>query len=126
MLCEGKKSGGLSFKHIPIGSYGIAEDKEGNVDTVCRSFKYTAHQAVQAWGLQRLPTEVREAFSKPERRFTEEFEFLHLVMPRKGYTLGNGVADVDARKMRFASVYLYHGGSMPVVEEGDIRSFLIW
>ena len=123
MLCESKKSGGLSFKHIPIGSYGIAEDKEGNVDTVCRSFKYTAHQAVQAWGIKRLPTEVREAFNRPERRFTEEFEFLHLVMPRKGYTLGNGRADVPPRKMRFASVYLYNGGSMPIVEEGGYPEF---
>lgn len=123
MLAEGKEGGGLSFKHIPIGSYGIAENKEGSVDTVCRSFKYTAHQAVQAWGIKRVPHEVREAFNRPERRFTEEFEFLHLVMPRKGYTLGNGNAAVNPRKMRFASVYLYSGGSMPIIEEGGYPEF---
>ncbi|MCD8063972.1 portal protein [Akkermansia sp.] len=123
LLCESKEGGGLSFKHIPIGSYGIAENKDGSVDTVCRSFKYTARQAVQAWGVMRLPVEVRQAYDRPERRFTEEFEFLHLVMPRKGYTLGNGKSDVDPKKMRFASIYLYNGGDMPIIDEGGYPEF---
>lgn len=133
LLCESRPEGGLAFKHVPVGRYGIAEDKDGNVDTVCRSFEYTAHQAVQAWGIDKLPDEVRRAWEDVRARFTQKFEFLHLVTPRKTYATGNGNPDVNPKRMRYASVYLYNSGSMPVVEEGGypempylVSRFLKW
>lgn len=123
MLAEGLKTGGLTFKHIPIGSYGFAENKDGTVDTVCRSFKYTAHQAVQTWGIKKLPPEIIHSFESPDRRFIDEFEFYHLVVPRPNFSQGNGNPDTKPLKMKFASIYIYNGGGLPIIEEGGYQEF---
>ena len=51
------------FRHIPVGSFGVAENADGVIDTVCRSFRFTAHQAVEQWGYGALPPEVQRTFS---------------------------------------------------------------
>lgn len=121
MLCEPKKNNkGLIFKHIPVGTYGIAEGIDGDVNTVCRRFKYTAAQAEERWG-RRLPNDVLNALNDPTRRFTDTFNFLHLVCPRKSYTNGNGRASV--KNMKFLSVYMWEGGDYPILEEGGYPEF---
>lgn len=123
ILCEGLRDGGLMFKHIPVGTYGIAEDKDGNVNVVCRKFKYTAHQAMQAWGKKKLPTDVLNDYEDERKRYTVEREYWHLVVPRKTYTVGNGNALVNPKKMKFASVYIYGEGHHEVVDEGGYPEF---
>lgn len=123
MLCESDQTGALRFRHIPVGSFGLAEDSNGTVDTVCRVFSYTAKQAVEAWGYEALPKEVQAAWDDLERRFKDTFEFLHLVTPRKGFTQGNGKPDGNPRMMKFASLYFYNGADFPVVAEGGYPEF---
>lgn len=124
LLCERKQSGeGLAFTHIPIGTYGIGEDRDGNVDTLCREFKMTAHQAAERWGINALPSEIRQACERPERKFTDKFDFWHLVCPRNAYTNGNGNGDIPPQKMRYASYYIWQGGNYPVLEEGGFSEF---
>lgn len=122
MLCEPKSSGkGVIFKHIPVGTFGIAEDKDGIVSTVCRQFEYTAAQAVERFGYNSVPHDVQTAYNEPTRRYSDKFKFLHLVTPRKEYTSGNFTA--TARNAKYASVYLFDGGDFPIVEEGGYAEF---
>ncbi|MCD8069828.1 MAG: portal protein, partial [Akkermansiaceae bacterium] len=123
LLCEAKRGGGLLFRNVPVGTFGIAENAEGEIDTVCRRFSYTANQAVQRFGEKNLPELVRRSYARPEARFRDTFEFLHLVTPRKVYTPGNGDALVPAKKRAFASIYFYDGADYPVIEEGGYEEF---
>lgn len=123
LFAEGYWDGKLHFRHIPIGSYGIAENKDGKVDTVCRKFRFTAHQAVERFGYDPLPQDVKHAYNRPEDRLTKQFEFWHLVTPRAEYTLPNGQDAIDPRQMRFASVYMYGSATHEIVEESGYMEF---
>lgn len=71
---------GIKFRTIPLSEIFIAENSQGTVDTVFRSFEYTARQASQEWGEKALGDKLSGALdSKPD----EKFEFLHAVLPRK-------------------------------------------
>lgn len=113
----------LHFRHIPVGSYGIAESENRDIDTICRSFYFTAHQAAARFGIDHLPNDVLQAYNKPQERLTRKFEFWHLVTPRKEYTLPNGENNVDPKHKRYASVYLYPGGNHEILEEGGYHEF---
>lgn len=120
---DGLRGDLLHFRHIAIGTYGIAEDADRNVDTLCRSFYFTAHQAVQRFGEKNLPSEILRAYNRPQERLSRKFEFWHLVTPRKEYTLPNGEKNIPPRNMRYASVYLYAGANKEIVEEGGYHEF---
>ncbi len=120
---EGLRNGKLIYRHIPVGSYGIAENADGDVDTVCRRFEYTAHQAVERFGYDKLPNDVRQAYESMTDRLTKKFEFWHLITPRAEYTVPNGSADVNPLQMRYASVYMYGAGNHDIVEEGGYLEF---
>lgn len=123
VLCEASRSGKLMFRHIPVGAFGVAENADGVIDTVCRSFRFTAHQAVEQWGYGALPPEVQRAFDDERSRFTQQFEFWHLVTPRQGFVEDNGLPDADPMRMRWASVYMYGSGDFRVIEEGGYPEF---
>lgn len=121
-LCERKRGGGLSFHHVPVGSFGFQRNSDGVVDTLCRKFKYTPAQAVQKFGYEKLPDVVRRAYDRERERFTREFEFFHFVTPREGYTRGNA-EKLPAHARAYLSVYIFNGGTFPIVEEGGYEEF---
>jgi len=123
LFCDGLRDDKLSFRHIPIGSYGIAENADRDVDTLCRSFQFTAAQAVSRFGPQNLPNDILQAYNRPQDCLSKHFEFWHLVTPRREYTLPNGQNNVNPRHMRYASVYLYAGGNREIIEEGGYPEF---
>lgn len=120
---DGLRGDLLHFRHIPIGAYGIAENANRDIDTICRSFHFTAHQAVERFGTKNMPQDIMRAYNRPNERLVTKFEFWHLVTPRKEYTLPNGENNVQPRNMRYASVYLYAGGNREIVEEGGYHEF---
>jgi hypothetical protein len=71
------------------------------IDTVYRCFKHTARQAAQRWGEKMLPERVLKALENPQRQ-NEQFDFLHVVMPRGDYDPGRA----DARGKPWASYYI--------------------
>lgn len=123
LLCEEALGGGLVFRNIPSGSYGVEVDKDGEVDTVCRRILLSPWQAVQQFGYDRLPVEVRRLFEREDSCRSASVPFLHLVTPRDVYAAGNGADFVHPLQMRFASVYLYDGADSPVVQEGGYPEF---
>ena len=121
--CDWKKDGGLLFLNVPIGTYGFRRDYQGAVKTLAREIRYTAEQAAQAWGLEKLPEAVRRAYNKEEQRYTRDFLFCHLVIENDGYSKGNAHRDLKAEEMPFISVYFYAGGTWPVVQRGGYEEF---
>lgn len=73
---------GVVFHHLDIGSYVVAENQYGLVDTVIREFELTARNAVAQFGEDNLPKEIKDAaISNPD----QVFKFIHSVQPRVKY-----------------------------------------
>lgn len=119
---EDKRTRGLVFTHVPVGTFRLAENKYHEVDTVVRKFKFTAHQAVQAWGEKALDEDMRKAYRTNEERFKRQFVIWHLVMPRDIADAGNGAGLKDPMRMSWASVYIAEG-SKKVLHEGGYHEF---
>ena len=91
---------GVSFRAINIEEIYIAENADGIIDTVFRSFKMTVRQIVQKWGEKSLSPRIARLYEKKE--FDKEVELLHCVYPRE---------DIDKSKkaatmLPVASIYL--------------------
>jgi len=114
-LEEGKKNL-LNFCNIPIGTYAIAENSEGMVDTVIREWKWTAHQAEGQWGRDKLPEKIRTLLSSSNSKdMDQKFTFLHAVYPRKKGEFKEG--EVEGKLRPIASVYVCREERC-VIEEG--------
>ena len=104
------------FKCVDIGSYSIAENSNGEVDTVCIDFELTARQAVQEYGLESLPEEIQKSYLEGGGRAERKYEFFKMVYPREDY-------NVDAPRMfpwqmPVASVHVYRPKKIVVRESG--------
>lgn len=106
---------GLRYKHVHLGEIYFVENHQGIVDKAIRKFPWTARQARQKWGEDKLPDEIKNKLTKnPE----EIFYFLHCVKPRE---------DVDSKRkdyggMPYASYYVSLTGKKLMSESG-FRSF---
>jgi hypothetical protein len=82
-----KKDGtfrGFWFKAMHLAKLAYEENMFGNVDTVYRKFQFTKRQAVERWG-NNLPSGIKD-----HRDETKEFDFIHVIRPRKGVDLDAG------------------------------------
>lgn len=79
MYVDEEGSDGIRFSTRHLSEIHITEDHKGVVDTVVRTFKFTARQAAQKWGEENLSDGVRSALAADPHR---EFDFFHVVMPR--------------------------------------------
>ena len=88
---------GLQFKSLPVGSYCIAENADGYVDTLFRQFNLSAGAAMARWS-DAVGLKIKEtANSKPDTLFP----FLQAIYPRLG--AGGGPVSTD---LPVASVYI--------------------
>lgn len=71
---------GPAYMNIPLREVKWAQNHRGMIDTVHRRFKLQARQAVQQFGLNKLPEKIRKAYA--DQPFTK-FEFLHCVCPNE-------------------------------------------
>lgn len=97
---KGKKTP-ITFTNFFMAGVYIATNSDGIVDTVFRKFEYTARQAVQEFGLDKVGEKVAAAYNAPNRR-EKKFEFIHAVYPREER---NPELD-DPINMPFVSVYV--------------------
>lgn len=106
----------LVCRQWEISDLYLAESDKGKIDTVFRSFEYTARQAVQAFGSENVSEEIRKANSDT-KECDKRFSFIHAVFPRKKRVMGKKTPD----NMPFASVYV-EVGEKKVVEEGGYKT----
>jgi hypothetical protein len=106
---------GIRYRSIPLAEIYIAENHQGIVDTVHRKFTYTARQAAQRFGEDKLSERQKQAVKKSPETL---FDFIHAVGPRE---------DIDTSKknyrgMPWYSCYVNMDGK-EILEEGGYQSF---
>jgi hypothetical protein len=110
----------LRFKAVHLSEIVWEENNEGRADTVYRSFKLTAKQAAEQFGLENLSDAARE---KAEDKPNEEIRFMHCVFPRKKKDVKiNDVGRAQPKHRPFASIYL-DMEDKHIVEEGGFYEF---
>lgn len=107
---EGKKSL-LNFRKFDVGTFSIAQDDEGYVDTLSREFYLTTRQAVQWFGLDNVSETIQKAFnSEDAKQLERKFLFIHQVFPRADDEIEinaeTGQAKRDLENKPIASVYV--------------------
>lgn len=103
---------GISFKAIHIEEILIAENADGIVDTVFRTFKMSIRQIVQRFGEAALSPRMKTVYEKKE--YDKEFEIMHCVYPRDDYQAGKRRADM----LPVASVYIDEKEKFVIKEGG--------
>ena len=105
IYCEPGKRNPVTFACWPVGSYSIAEDDEGLVDTCFRDFELTARQAAMKFGAENLSPELRKALeSKDSKEQDKKHSFIHGVFPRDPEQIDPRKSDPE--NMPIASVYV--------------------
>lgn len=89
----------LRCQLLPIGSYRIAKNEKGEVDTICRVYMETAKNLYDRFGEENVSKEVLNAINS--NRYEELFEVVHFVEPNKDYL----PTSVWAEDKAFVSVY---------------------
>lgn len=72
----------LNFREFPAGTYHYLENYQRVPDTFLEKAEFTARQAVQQFGKDRVPEKIRQAAAEPTRS-SEPFEFVHVCRPRE-------------------------------------------
>lgn len=84
---------------LPIGSYRIAKNYKGEIDTICRVYMETAKNLYDQFGEENVSSEVLNAIHS--NRYEDLFEIVHFVEPNKDYKPNS----VWAEEKEFISVY---------------------
>ena len=109
---------GLRYKAVPLGEMFFHENHQGLIDGFIRWFRLTARQAVQKWGIGRLPPGLHAAL---QNNSEFPYNFLHCVQPRTDYDPGR----YDAKSLPFASHYVSVEGNCLMQPESGYNSFPI-
>ncbi|UDL92970.1 head-tail connector protein [Mesorhizobium sp. PAMC28654] len=111
---------GLRYGSMHLGSIFYIADYQGRINTALRSFKLSARQAVDMFGLDMLPPQIRIEYDKPIGKRSErpDFEFVQYV-ERNKLIIPHAL---DHRAMTFTSEYVSIEGKQ-VVEAGGYRTW---
>jgi hypothetical protein len=115
--CEMGKRSFLNFRKFDVGTFSIAEDDEGYVDTLSREFYLTVRQAVQWFGKESVSETIQKLFDSGQaEQLEKEFCFIHQIFPRVADEIEFGKRDV--LNMPIASVYVEKDRKLVVRESG--------
>lgn len=109
---------GLRYRTIGLRDTFFMENHQGMIDTVFRRFTFTARQAIQQWGTERLPEKILKSAENPNEQ-TKEFEFVHIVLPNDEYD----PRKADARGKEWKSLYVCMESKELVAEPSGYNSF---
>lgn len=109
---KGKKSPLIFVCHHMAGIYIVA-NSDGIIDTIFRSYEYTARQAVQEFGKESLSEKIVTAYENPKTA-EKKFQFIHAVFPREEYDS----TKEDPINMPFASIYVSRTDKHKISEGG--------
>jgi hypothetical protein len=108
----------VRFECCTFGTYAIALDEEGNLDTVVRRLRWSAKQLERKFGKKRISKEVQELLK--EKPY-EKVDIIHLVRPRDSVEFGK----IDNRNMKYASLmYEARYNGEDAIRSGDTMDVL--
>jgi hypothetical protein len=120
LYCEEGRRNLLHFRKFDVGTFAIAEDDEGYVDTLTREFNLTARQAVQWFGYDNVSELIQKSFdSDNPSEMEKEYAFIHQVFPRASDQIEFGKR--DQRNMPIASVYVERDKKLLVSNSGYLE-----
>jgi hypothetical protein len=90
----------IRFYSRALAESCIAENVRGIVDTNMRTFKLTAQQAIEKWGIKKVSEEIKRCLESQKQ--DDSFEFLHVVSPR----YERDVSKEDAKNLPWESIYI--------------------
>jgi hypothetical protein len=106
----------LHFCPQTIGTYWIAQNDYGMVDTVYRTFAMTARTMARRFGKENLSTVVQAALERNELQF---FRVFHVTEPRERFD----PRKKDKYNKPFVSCYFEEGTQDAVLREGGFDEF---
>jgi hypothetical protein len=99
-----KDFGGFVFRALALSDICIDEDSEGRVNTVFRKFPMTGNAAIDKWGIDNVGKKIQKAFD--DGKGDNNFNFLHVVLPRTVGASKDPVIGTPATKLPWASGYV--------------------
>lgn len=103
IFVEPGKRGPLNFSKFDVGSFSIAEDDEGLVDTLCREMELTLRQAVAKFGVENLSPKKQEDYNTGDsKKLCAKSWYVHIIEPRQDRKDGKK----DGENKPIASVYV--------------------
>ena len=79
---ESRRLDHLVFRSVHLRDALIAENADGEIDTIYRTIRLTARQSEQKWGNEALGAKTKEAL-KDSKEPDKEFKFIQAVQPRE-------------------------------------------
>lgn len=120
-IMKGKKAA-FSFTYMPLGSYAVAENEEGEIDTLYREFELTSTEAIAKFGKDKVGELITEchadAMKGDVKSMSKKFKIVHGVRPR----IERDKKKIDAMNMPFESVYILKQDKH-LIEEGGFETF---
>ena len=89
----------LRCQLLPVGSYRIAKNHKGDVDTICRVYMETAKNLYDKFGEENVSKEVLHSIET--NHYEDLFEVVHFVEPNKEFLPDS----IWAKDKKFVSVY---------------------
>jgi len=105
------KSHPLVFSSLPCGSYAIAENEEGLIDTLYREIELDVIQAAGEFGEDNLSEKLRkhyDEFRATGKGGATKFKFIHAIYPRPDSE--RDTSKMDGANKPWASVYVEESG----------------
>ena len=103
---------GVLYSARPLSELFVSENAQGIIDTVFRRFKFTARQAINAWG-DRAPEGAKKDLKKGDTE--NRRKYLHMVKPQSsptplpfrpsGFPFETAYVDVDAEQIIVSGGY---------------------
>jgi len=115
MLQEESWESILHFATQTIGTYWIAQNHQGVVDTLYRKFSMTARQMAARFGKDNLSSHAKSALDN--KQDLQEFNVIHAVEPREFYD----PRKVDNSNMPFVSCYFEDGENNRELPDNFLR-----
>lgn len=104
---------GFQYRSVPLQDLYFAQNNAGLIDRVFRKFLWSAQNAYDEWG-DKCPPQILATLNNQRHR---EFEFLHVVRPRKAPEFGRK----DYRGMPLESWYICLS-PQAMIEEGGYQT----
>lgn len=93
---------GIRYRAMNLSEFCFEENHQGVPDRFYRKFSYTVRQIKQKWPDVALPDRLEKIWREQLDKQSEEFDILHVVMPRADYD----ARAIGPRSMPYASIYI--------------------
>lgn len=110
----------VRFNAAPIGSFYIATDKRGRVNTYCRDFQMTVRQLVAKFGYDKCTQAVKDRYDN--NALDEWIDVVHLIQENDNYHHPDeGMKFTQGKYKKFISLYYERGDDISDEDDNFLR-----